>query len=98
MLPSFIDPKILQFRLNGSSEFLACQFRNVVNKISCYWRFHILHNNKTVLNCMTSRGFTQYVDVPTTENGTLIDHVYAKGCEHIKVQSVPTYYSDHEAI
>lgn len=59
----------------------------------------ILTNQKTVLEFMSSKGFNQHIAESTTENGTLIDHVYVKGCPHVeKVSVVPTYYSYHEAI
>uniref|UniRef100_A0A8W8JJZ6 Endonuclease/exonuclease/phosphatase domain-containing protein n=1 Tax=Magallana gigas TaxID=29159 RepID=A0A8W8JJZ6_MAGGI len=93
-------PKYCISTFMAALNFLLDNLENLSTKIVVTGDFNqdILSNNKTVLNCMSSRGFTQYVDEPTTENGTLIDHVYAKGCEHIKVQVVPTYYSYHEAI
>ncbi|VDI54290.1 Hypothetical predicted protein [Mytilus galloprovincialis] len=47
---------------------------------------------------MSSKGFRQLVSSPTTEGGTLIDHVYVKGCLDTQVAIIPTYYSYHEAL
>lgn len=58
----------------------------------------IINNQSSVLNFMSAKGFSQYVENPTTENGTLIDHVYVKGFTDIEVSTVPTYFSYHEAI
>lgn len=57
----------------------------------------IASNRTSLLDFMLSKGFIQYIENPTTENGTLIDHVYVKGCPRVKV-SVPTYFSYHEAV
>ncbi|XP_073323364.1 uncharacterized protein [Pagrus major] len=55
--------------------------------------------SSSVAKFMTNKGFVQFVKQPTTENGTLIDHVYVKTTHYI-VESlvVPTYFSDHEGI
>lgn len=58
----------------------------------------IMNSQTSILNFMSSNGFEQYIESPTTENGTLIDHVYTKGFPHIEVLILPTYYSYHEAI
>lgn len=88
----------LNFLLDNLKTFR--QFRKSFKKLVVTGDFNqvILKNNRTVLKCMSSRGLTQFVDEPTTENETLIDNVYAKGWEHIKVQIVQTYYTYHEAI
>ncbi|KAM7418505.1 hypothetical protein PAMA_015902 [Pampus argenteus] len=55
--------------------------------------------SSSVCGCMAEEGFVQVVTQPTTESGTLIDHVYIKSAIY-DVQSVvlPTYFSDHEGI
>ncbi|CAG2188272.1 unnamed protein product [Mytilus edulis] len=59
---------------------------------------YILKGGCTVFNFMSSKGFRQLVDSPTTEGGTLIDHVYVKGCLDTQIAIIPTYYSYHEAL
>ncbi|XP_062574488.1 uncharacterized protein LOC134236336, partial [Saccostrea cucullata] len=58
----------------------------------------IMTGGKSILNYMEARGFRQCVQSSTTENGTLIDHVFVKECPHVQVLIVPTYYSYHEAV
>ncbi len=44
-------------------------------------------------------GFTQLVTTPTTDKGTLIDHVYYNGpLDGVVVEVSDTYYSDHDAV
>ena len=48
---------------------------------------------------MSHHRYSQLVHAPTTDNGTLIDHVYYnRQCEHSKVQTVHTYFSDHDIV
>ncbi|XP_056093733.1 uncharacterized protein LOC130072579 [Rhinichthys klamathensis goyatoka] len=47
---------------------------------------------------MEVHGYSQHVQCPTTEKGTLIDHVYIKDAENVTIEIVSTYYSYHEAI
>lgn len=48
---------------------------------------------------MSHQGYTQLVQQPTTEKGTLIDHIYAKTNNYsMNAQVIPTYFSDHEAV
>lgn len=52
-----------------------------------------------VKSLMEQYGFHQLVTFPTTENRTLIDHVYSTiPPSDIQISLVPTYYSYHEAI
>ena len=48
---------------------------------------------------MSSRQFTQLVQVPTTDSGTLLDHIYCNSiCEDTYIDVMDTYYSDHDAV
>ena len=52
-----------------------------------------------LMNFMSHHGFSQLVQSPTTDNGTLIDHVYYnRPSLHLKVQISDTYYSDHDTV
>ena len=52
-----------------------------------------------ICSFITDRGFVQLVAEPTTEAGTLIDHVYVKASQYdVKAIVWPTYFSDHEGV
>lgn len=53
--------------------------------------------SSTICTFMTKEGFVQLVTQPTTDKGTLIDHVYVKTA-HYDVETVvlPTYFSDYK--
>ncbi|XP_073696195.1 uncharacterized protein [Garra rufa] len=59
-----------------------------------------LFNKSSVHDVMQHFGFTQIVEKATTENGTLIDHVYVKDIDldQIHIDIMPTYFSCHECI
>ncbi|KAK3104347.1 hypothetical protein FSP39_000070 [Pinctada imbricata] len=59
---------------------------------------NILQNNGKIQSFMISKNFKQVVTSPTTENGTLIDHVYVSENLDVTTSIMPTYYSDHEAV
>ena len=50
---------------------------------------------------MSSHGFSQLLTVPTTDQGTLLDHIYYNRSDAqpgvVQVDVVDTYYSDHNA-
>lgn len=52
----------------------------------------------SIATLMELHGYSQHVQYPTTEKGTLIDHVYIKDAEHVTTEIVTTYYSYHEAV
>ena len=53
----------------------------------------------TLSQFMSSRQFTQLVQVPTTDSGTLLDHVYCNTTyENMYIDVIDTYYSDHDAV
>ena len=50
-----------------------------------------------ILDMMTSTGYTQLVQSPTTDRGTLIDHMhYNRPSDDVVVHD--TYYSDHDTV
>ncbi len=56
------------------------------------------HVNTKLTNVMSSHGYTQLVQSPTTDSGTLIDHYYNGVLNGVIVEVCDTYYSDHDAI
>ena len=51
-----------------------------------------------LLQLMSSAGFSQLVRVPTTDSGSLLDHIYYNGnVEDTFIDVIDTYYSDHDA-
>lgn len=60
---------------------------------------NLFASDVSVLKLMEQYGYHQSVDFPTTENATLIDHVYSKlHRSKIQAKPMPIYYSYHEAI
>jgi hypothetical protein len=60
-----------------------------------------LLNNQTsnLSNLLYSCGYKQLVSTPTTDSGTLIDHIYFNGhCDNVVTQVIDTYYSDHDSV
>ena len=52
-----------------------------------------------ILNLMPSNAYTQLVSHPTTDRGTLIDHIYYnRSCDSAVVEVCDAYYSDHDTI
>ena len=60
----------------------------------------ILHQSSSrVVTFMSSHGYTQVVNSPTTARGTLIDHVYCNSLPSNMIVGVQdTYYSDHDTV
>ena len=56
------------------------------------------HPNSAIIRLMSSFGFTQLVQITTTPQGTLIDHVYYNNLypSHYSLQD--TYYTDHDTV
>lgn len=54
------------------------------------------HHN--ILQLMKQLGFHQHVKSPTTDYGSLLDHVYVNRKERVVVDIVDTYYSDHDTV
>ena len=56
-------------------------------------------DNSDLLNCMKEFGFYQYVSKPTTDSGSLLDHMYYNEMRNdITVEVVDTYFSDHDSV
>lgn len=60
---------------------------------------NLAKTDSRIANLMSHHGFLQLVQSPTTDNGTLLDHVYYNNpCNLIKVQVIDAYYSDHDIV
>ena len=51
-----------------------------------------------IINLMQQHGFEQCVTKPTTDQGTLLDHVYVNRPGKVHIDVVDTYYSDHDLV
>ena len=60
----------------------------------------VLHQqNSTLQSFMSDSGFTLLVKSPTTDQGSLIDHVYYRNpSRNITAEVQDTYYSDHDTV
>ena len=55
--------------------------------------------DRRLINILSVNNFTQLVNSPTTDRGSLIDHIYFNGTvSSIFVEVSDTYYSDHDTI
>ena len=54
--------------------------------------------NSDVHHLMNTSGYKQFVQFPTTDKGTLIDHIYYNRQSTALVEVDDTYYSDHDTI
>lgn len=60
---------------------------------------NLLSTTKSTPELMEENGYHQLVTFPTTENWTLIDHVYTNiPLTQLQILPLPTYFSYHEAI
>lgn len=66
--------------------------------ISTYCYTNVDASQTQLLRWMLENGFHQIVRTPTTDRGTLIDHVYYSGPFDILVEIQDTYYSDHDVV
>ena len=60
---------------------------------------HMREKNTRLVQLMCSHGYTQVVTKPTTDQRSLLDHVYVRGVKaQIAVDVIDTYYSDHDSV
>ncbi len=62
--------------------------------------FNVSKTNSQLEALMLDFGYSQLVHTPTTDNGTLIDHVYCNSPEPERFDTnvADVYYSDHDAV
>ncbi|XP_038063031.1 ATP-dependent DNA helicase PIF1-like [Patiria miniata] len=80
-------------------EMLLNELHNVSNKCIVMGDFNEdIMKQSSVQKVMHDHGYKQCVTEATTENGTLLDHVYVRNIDVIETYVSPTYYSYHEAV
>ena len=60
--------------------------------------YNVLDLPESIVSLMSTHGYAQLVNNPTTAKGTLIDHVYSNLHDNIIVEVYDTYYSDHDTV
>ena len=82
----------------------------VINHVNCFalptlilgdFNLDLLscNNDRRLINFMTINNFTQIVNEPTTDRGSLIDHIYYnRPISDLFIEVSDTYYSDHDTI
>ena len=53
---------------------------------------------KVICNSLSDLGFEQLISKPTTDYGSLLDHVYSRKIDNIEVDIQDAYYSDHDKV
>ena len=56
----------------------------------------LMGNTTKISSWFERNGFNQLIDQPTTDQGSLLDHVYFNGVSPIQTEVCDTYYSDHD--
>ena len=57
------------------------------------------HQTPQLLKLMSDNDYSQLVENPTTDRGTLIDHIYYnKNCDNVILEIADCYYSDHDTV
>ena len=56
------------------------------------------NSQHTIINLMEDLGFRQHVTEPTTDSGSLLDHVYTNKMSAVCVKVTDIYFSDHDLI
>ena len=86
------------------TSLLTQVIHNVSSSLPCVilgdFNEDILHQTDSrIVNFMSSHGYTQLVNSPTTDRGTLIDHMFYNHLpSNTIVQVQDTYYSDHDTV
>ena len=64
------------------------------------FNINVLHcNENKLVKCLEGYGYTQIVNIPTTEGGTCLDLIFVRGLANMSIINIlPTYYSYHDAV
>ena len=59
---------------------------------------HMRKKNTRLMQLMNSQRYTQVVTKPTTDQRSILDHIYVRGvAAQFTVDVIDTYYSDHDS-
>ena len=58
----------------------------------------LLDNKTNICNFFQQNGFKQLIHQPTTNQGSLLDHIYFNGTSTTRTEVCDTYYSDHDSM
>ena len=96
----YISPKLDMTTIVKKIKLLINSFKRVGPIIlSGDFNTDLSKNTQTRLaTCLELLGFHQCVKDPTTDYGSLLDHVYYNGNEMHVVDITDTYYSDHDLV
>ena len=99
--PSVSTSALLQ-TMTRILSLLHLQVHNMISIIMGGFNEDLLTNPKSKLATLMSQwGYSQLVHTPTTDKGTLIDHVYcncAAPAQCVDIHVADVYYSDHDAV
>ena len=62
------------------------------------FNYDILHTEHDIIKVWEQYGDRQVVTEPTTDYGSLLDHVYMNSDNDCVIDVVDTYYSDHDTV
>ena len=54
--------------------------------------------NSLITTTMKAENFTQHITIPTTDHGTLLDHIYTRNINQCQTAVYDTYYSYHDLV
>ncbi|CAB4011987.1 ATP-dependent DNA helicase PIF1 [Paramuricea clavata] len=91
-------PSMIPSTFNEKFHNLVNQLRrNILTIILGDFNIDLLQfPNHDIVQYMNQLGFYQFVKVPTTDYGPILDHVYINSNDLVVVEIVDTYHSDHD--
>lgn len=94
--PPSISPALFNEQFN---HLLSLLQRDVLTVILGDFNFDLVESpNHDIVQYMNQLGFYQFVKKPTTDYGSILDHVYVNRSDRVSVKIVDTYYSDHDLV
>ena len=94
--PPRTDPSAFADNLHA---FLQSLDRNTLTVIVGDFNYNLCTDPQhAILDIMRQYDFHQFVSTPTTDEGSLLDHVYVNRPNRVSTSVVDTYYSDHDLV